>query len=250
MDIYNILHNYNKSNKFIPINDLKQFQDNITNITKHFEKTKIIKNIYDNYKKYISKNFDNSKFVYNIDHYIEYNGKNNEFKIYIKKNMIAYSDKEVINFILVPQFNKLNFYKIIINGLIETYLLSNHTEKDDHRYKNKDIYTCIMSLDSEEPIFYKFEKNQELFNTIIKDFLYTKYSVEHKKTYKLYNWCRNNKKDGYTGLSYTIKCLEDANNETNYIVDFLKKIQYLPKEEIKLILISENSEELFIKKIR
>jgi hypothetical protein len=249
MDIYNILHNYNKSNKFIAISDLKQFQDNITKITEHFEKTKIIKNIYDNYKKYISEQFGDSKFIYNIDHCIKYNGKNNDFKTYGTKYMIAYSDKEVINFILVPQFNKLNFYKIIVKGLIETYILSNPIEKDGHRYKNKDIYTCIMSLDSEDPIFYKFDIDQELINSLIKDFLYEKYSVEHKRIYNLYNWCRYNKEKGYTGLLYTIKCLEDINNGSNYIIDFLKKIQYLSKEEIKLILISEHSEELFIKKL-
>jgi len=247
MDIYNILHNYNKSNKFIAVNDLKQFQDNITNITKHFEKTKIIKNIYDNYKKYISKEFKDSKFIYNVDHYIECNGQNHDFKIYEKKGIIAYSDKEVINLILVPQFNKLNFYKIIITGLIETYILSKPIEKDDHRYKNKEIYTCIMSLDSEEPVFYKFDNNHELFNELIKDFLYEKYSVEHKRIYKLYIWCKINKKTEYkSGLSYTIKCIEDDNNDSNYIINFLKNLQDLSKEKIRLIL---ESEELFIKKL-
>ena len=73
--------------------------------------------------------------------------------------------------------------------------------------------------------------------------------MEHKRVYTLYNWCKDNRKDGHTGLSYTIKCLEDKNTGSNYIIDFLKKIQFLPKEEIKLILISEHSEELFIKKL-
>ena len=246
MDIYSVIYDYDKSGKFGDLNDLDQFQTQIHNITNHYDKTNKIEIIYKNYKNYIN-NITDLKFKYNINHYVEFKGKNTDFILSQQYSIIAYSDKYVINLKLTPQFNKLNFYQIIVQSMLEHYLLLNTTDKDNHRFKDKEIHTCIISLDSENPVFYKFDDiilvNE--FKVIIKEFLYKKYCIYHLSIYKKYKYCNDNKLGGKSGgLQYFIDKFNDLIKESPiYIIDYLKFLKNNPKEEIKKIL---DSEEIFI----
>ena len=119
--------------------DLQKYKDIRESIKNHYEKTIQLKNVYENYKNYIEKNYDKSEnFTYNIEHCVEYNGNNNNFKIFKKYTIIAYSEKYVINIIIKPQFNKLNFNEVIFDGIFNSYILNNSlSENNKKRYDNK-----------------------------------------------------------------------------------------------------------------
>ena len=82
---------------------------------------------------------------------------------------MAYSEKYIINIIIKPQFNKLNFNEVIFNGIFNSYILNNSSSDNNiKRYDNKKIITCIFTLEFIEPIFYEFDiSNNIIFKKCI-----------------------------------------------------------------------------------
>jgi len=287
MDIYSIIYCYDEcsnsineqhkiykclcKNKFNENNNsneiYKEMQESIKN---HFEKTKQIDKLYSNYKDYLIKNFDNpSKFKYNIFHPVVYGDEHDDFKITNKFDIIAYSDKYVINFIITPQFNKLNFNNIIFNGIMNKYLLLNscQTHNNFNRYNNKEIITCIFTLDSIQPIFINFNinKNDNIIKDNIKSYLLNEYTCKHNIIYQFYQYCKNNKSTEIkkNSISYTYdEIKKKALSEVlipeyilNYFYDINKEIDICKeKNQSKkyiedTILNKVNDQELFLNDI-
>ena len=90
----------------------------------------------------------------------------------------------------------------------------NTTEKDIDRFSDKIIYTCILTLDSVEPIFINLniKKNDLIFKECIKLYLFDEYSNKHNLIYDLFEYCKNKKSDNKNSLIYTYEIIKSYNN--------------------------------------
>jgi hypothetical protein len=252
MDIYSIIYCYDEcsnvineqhniykclcKNKFNENNNNEIYQDIRESIKNHFEKTKQITLLYNNYKNYLIENFDNPiKFKYNIFHTVVFGETHENFKITNKYVLLAYSDKYVIHFIITPQFNKLNFNNIMCNGIMNKYLLSNSCSehKNYKRFNNKQIITCIFTLDSIQPIFINFNiNNDNIIKKNIKLYLQYEYESKHNIIYDFYHYMKNNKPNNKkNSIKYTYDYINDNDKLKipeyikNYFYDILKEIE-------------------------
>lgn len=168
--------------------NLKEIRNSII---KHYERVNLTEKLYKN----IKKNFPTG-FKYNIFHPVVYNGRGEDFKIWENFKIIAHSENRVIIFNIHPQFNSMNFYDIITNSILQTFLLKNTKEeqKNYKRYNEKLITTCIITLDSEKPIVYNFLINEsDFYKQLIKKFIINMCEKHHEKIYEYFKWCNNNK---------------------------------------------------------
>jgi len=275
MDIYSIMYCYDECSDSIDNNHSKEclckekfpdknnstaYNDIKQSIINHYEKVNIIKEMYNNYNKYITNNLGSSKFTYNIQHMVMFGNKNKNFKIYDKYPIIAYSDKHVIKFILRPQFNKLNFNKIIVDAIFDTFMLYNcGTDTENYnRYFNKKIIICILTLDLEQPIFCSFNinKDNEIIKNSIKDYLKVIYSETHDSIFDFYNFCLKTKPPTKDSISYTLEQLDNNYEKLpQYIKDYFHDIKREindaknKNQPINNIVVKVNNKEIFTSEI-
>ena len=281
MDVYSIIYCYDECSNSITdqhkiykclckkqfsenTNDINMYKEMRESIKNHFEKTKDIAQLYLNYKDALMKNLGNSeKFTYNIFHPVTYGDIDTNFKITNKYDIIAYSNKYVINFIITPQFNLLNFNNIIFNGILNKYLLLNSckSHKNFDRYNNKEIHTCIFTLDSIEPIFINFNVNKDdnILKETIKSYLLNEYTSKHNIIYQFYQYCKKNKLDEIkeNSISYTNhkiitkhdkipKYIKDYFHDLNRDIEICKEKNQSKKYIEDNILNKVNEQELFL----
>lgn len=188
MDVYNILLNYDScgyvhydehhinneynckcNGVFKKITQTQQYKDTQTSITQHYNILTKVDNIYENYKKHIDHIF-NETFTYNIAHLIKIQLEEDKkgMKIYKSKTLIAYSQNYVISFMIKPQINTLNFNELFIEMIMDQFIIKHCDGNNKHRYDNKRVIHCCISLDSDVPIFYDINKefNSE-YNKIV-----------------------------------------------------------------------------------
>jgi hypothetical protein len=282
MDIYSIIYCYDEcsnsvneqhkiykclcKDKFSENNNSNEiYKEMRESIKNHFEKTKQIDQLYSNYKDYLIKNLDNpTKFKYNIFHPVIYGDRHDNFKITNEYVIIANSDKYVINFIITPQFNKLNFNNIIFNGIMNKYLLLNscQTHKNFDRYNNKEIITCIFTLDSIQPIFINFNinKNDNIIKENIKSYLINEYQNKHNIIYQFYqyNKIHKPKEIKQNSISYTYeqiieykipKYIEEYFYDINKKIDTCKEQKHSKKYIEENVLSKVNDQEIFLNDI-
>ncbi len=219
----------------------------IETIGKHYIKIKydLICKLYEIYnntiKEYKLKYNDKSITYYNISHSVH--SFHEELNIYNKFDIIAYSDKLVIHFIITPQFNKLKYNEIITNCIMNRYMIMNcnkHNPVKYERFSNKEIISCIFTLDSEKPLIYNFNINRindRLNNCIINSLI----NIYVKNSYLVYIFIienirqKNKISDDLKYISNKIKNemilkLENIHRESNntkipiYIINYLKKM--------------------------
>jgi len=223
--------NDNNDNKYLDIRK---------SINNHYIKLESVNILYQNYKEYIEKNTDNSKFQYNLFHNATLYDDDKNFKISKKFDLIAQSEKYVIDFIITPQFNKLNYNKIILQGIFNNFILHNVCKTHENnckRYLNKQIYTCILSLDLVEPIFIDFnvDNNCSIIKNSIKEFIFNEFSENHKLIFYFYNYCKDSKPQGKSSIEYTYDKLLEENKSRlgTEIPKYIENFFYGTNEQIK-----------------
>ena len=190
-------------------------------LVSHYDKIGQIKDIYKNYKQHITENLQISQIKYNIFHSVWFGEKNDNFSLVSQYPIIGYSDESVILFIIKPQFNLLNFNNIMIDLIFDVFTILNVTQNNKKkgnyvdnfdRYHGKTIQVCIITLDTDTPIFYSIniDKNNIQMKDIISRYLYNKYSTHHELIYNFYKYHKNNKTD-------------KKQNVFHYIYDYFEK---------------------------
>ena len=209
-------------------NDSNKYKEIRSSIKNHYDKTLQVKNLYENLINYIEEHIEKSNnFKFNIDHKVSLIQKDGNFNIWNTFEIIANSENNIIHFLIIPQFNKLNFYDKIINLMFNHYLIKNSSNdelKNLKRFKNKKIFSCILTLDSNEPIFYEFNITNE-FNNYIKSYLFfEKYSKYNNNVLNFYNYCKINKPINTDSISYTLKKISEYPKLPDYIYNFFYDI--------------------------
>ena len=167
-------------------------------IQKHYDNVMMVRETYKNLKNILSKKYkDSGEFTYNISHHVSLNGMNENYTISDNYTILAHSNKYVLHFIIKPQFNKLNFYDVLIDGIFVKYMLMNPKKGQNNfgRYDGKKVITCVFTLDSSVPIICDFNvnKTENFIIKCIKKCLVDKYTKLHPKIYDLYTYCRKHK---------------------------------------------------------
>ncbi len=217
----------------------KKYLDIKNSIHNHYIKLESVNSLYQNLKEYIDKNLNNSKFEYNIFHNATLYNNDINFKISKNFELIAQSEKYVIDFIITPQLNKLNYNQIILSGIFNNFLLQNVSDKHENnckRYLNKQVYTCILSLDSIEPLFINFNVNNNclVIKNSIKEYIFNEYSENHKLIFHFYNYCKNSKPDNKNSIEYTYdKLVKESNSRSSDIPKYIENYFYDTNEQIK-----------------
>lgn len=241
----------------------------------HYEDINNLGTIYDNFL------LEYPKINWLINHMIYFNGKNNDFDIYKKFNLIGYDNDRIIIVYLKPQFNELNYNDIIVESIYDTFIIKNiksvsNNDKsnkdydkfleDYKKFNNKYIYTVVFSLDNNKYQIFEWKNiinNQDLIsnNNIIfeqlKNKLIKKYIIESKYIINYYNYYKL-KYINYHPDKMIKNIINDYKNEKKYdkmppfILKFFQKIQYdLSYNKNKKIEILSNydNNEFFMSKL-
>lgn len=215
-------------------------EDVKNSIKNHYE---IVKQVNRTYTKFIyhirDVVQDTNKYTFNIDPSLWYDGSNKEFSIFNKSlTCIAHSDKHVINFVLKPSFNKLNFNEVIIDTIFNDFLIrfSNSSKKNPKQYHNKKIISCIFTFSAEDPIFITHDvKGTSLIENCIQDYLVDKYEKCNKKVIDLYTYSVHNKPNNKNSIQFMLDKLENYKMLPKYIVNYFnitrEKCKTLSRDE-------------------
>ena len=271
MDLYSIIYYYDECNNaldeehknrykckckdlFTKLNNNNdKYSDIRTSIINHYQNTRKVKKIYNNLKLYCKDKLKTSKFKYNILHPIVLNSNNNTFKIYGKFRIIARSQFYILNFILKPQFNKLNFNEIYCRSIYDNYLINNSKNQNNkEKFDTKEIVNCIVTLDSVKPIFYKIplddDKRIYLIETL-KIFLKNYYVNSNQLVYKFYKYCKKYKPKNINSLLFTKNKLSTYLSIPSYIESFFDQLLIELKINKKKVINILNDEMQFMSKL-
>jgi hypothetical protein len=219
-ELYNITDIYNKSfdknyqghekclcKKLFNKDKLIVSNEKIQKLSKylltHYEQIINIGKIYDKFIKIYP------KINWLINHFIDFSGNNNDFKLYKTFNLIGYDDKNTYIIYLKPQFNELNYNETIIDSIYDTFLINNlrkckdknkdleekeKINKNYERFSNKNIITVIFSLNNNDFNLIEWKNDKENLININNDFLIdnvknkiiSKYIIESKYLYDFF----------------------------------------------------------------
>lgn len=213
MDIYNIT-DFFQSN----ISKEKDLLNNVKNVRKIINKSNI-------------KKFKNINW--NIIKHIELDSKENNFKI-SKLNfpIIGYNKTDIIHIVLKSKLSELNFWDIMVEVLLERFLIYNSkSDKDKERYDNKTINTYIYLLDDCNYIKIKWNWDKFLIKDIKNELncsLNKYYNNYHYDIFKYFKYIINNNKEKWDEnpveiLDEIIKKCEDR-KYPEYIIKFFDYI--------------------------
>jgi hypothetical protein len=213
---------------------------------------------------------NNPKLAWLSNHPIYYDGGNNEFALNQQIKYHAYDDykREVILCYLKPQHNALNDKDTYMRILMDTWLLLNYKkdEKNILKYAGKKIKACILSLDSDIPLYIDVEDIAREYNSEIFQLVFDRWTHLLTRTndavFYFYNFYRNkmisqkkNTSEFCKELYKKIKVANEKNSEVKFIRDFfigdlLIDSNNLPATIKDAIFKEYDDKEKFIKSLR
>uniref|UniRef100_A0A6C0C7N0 Competence protein CoiA nuclease-like domain-containing protein n=1 Tax=viral metagenome TaxID=1070528 RepID=A0A6C0C7N0_9ZZZZ len=224
MDVYNIMYCYDDCSNSINhqhhtdclcaniFHEADNFEQNASHkeirssMVNHYENIENIKTMYGNYVAYIQKFLkDDTEFIYNVYHNVYYGIKNENMSIMQSFPIVAHSENHVIFFVIKPQFNKLNFDRVMFDVIFNAFILGNCRDENNlKRFSNKKIVACIFTFDSNRPIFCnpKSYKHKDILKKCLKEYLMNKYAKNHEMVYNFYEYYKNNAPQNTNVIEY------------------------------------------------
>lgn len=212
IDVYDIMYSYSQlsnvddvekcecCDEFSKFNIRGECKDDVKkSILNHYNNLDKIEAIYEGYKLKLIDMFPDEIFKYNVNHKLRMFCNKEDVQLEDGYWLIAYSDKTVIYFIIKPQLTRLNINDIMVEIGAKSHMINkiydNDCDEDKDKgifkrenYKkfgNKKTYACLITLDSEDPIFVDFDVGDKLDNPL-KEYLFSRYSENHGAIYRSY----------------------------------------------------------------
>jgi hypothetical protein len=239
MDILNITDFFHKNS-----NKEQEFLNNISNIKNIINKSSI--------KKYTNINW-------NIFKHIRLHSKKEYFKINKSQfPIIGYNKTDIVHIILKTNISQLNFWDIMIEILLERFLIFNPCSEDDNiRYIDKHINTYCFILDDNCYLKIKWGWDKSLNNDLKREIykaLEKYYMDNHIYIYYFFNYIKDNSNNVWQKkpekvMDIILEKIEEYKNIPEYIIDFLKTIRDNILEDDEYDYEILNSFEMFDKKI-
>lgn len=234
-EIYNIINNFYNAfnynleghNKCLCKNQMKNNEIDETNTD-----YKYLQNFYQEminiskiYKKFFSTFSDlNILIDHNIS--IHFNG---DLELTKRLPIILFNNEYVFNIYIKPNLIELNYYEILNESIIDTFLIKNCKGKDDNsednklRFHNKKIKTLVFSLNLDDYFEIEWSEsdlNTEIIMNVIKDYLYYEFKFKTNNLYSNYNYYKNK-----NNLNNLIKEFKIENeNLPDFIISFFDRI--------------------------
>jgi hypothetical protein len=226
-----------------------------TSIRKHYKCVDKVRDLYKAYVAHITTILQNAhcsaegmKLTYNINHTIWHNSSRGAWGSEVTPSstvdvggklqminqfaIIAHNASHVFNIVLKPQFNKLNYYEMLLDIVFSTsYLLQKCTGRNAERFSKKTLVICIFTLDSDAPMFFTLNLTLEqwtLCNNITEQYLMYNYVGAHAN---IIAWFKQYYRDFNANTSAAITALISKTRETNskiprYITNALQNMQH------------------------
>lgn len=272
MDLYNIIHAFHtcwetsgvthsefncSCNKHFskPLQDKQAIDGDIAqSIKSHHEIVAGIKTIFNCFKLSWKNVANNEKLTYNIQHRITLHPHNSskDFTIWNPNiPFIGNSENFVLYPVIQPSLNKLNINDVIINCLINTYLIQNSKQDTNNfeRFNNKKVIICIFTFSKLYPIILDIDTTfaKDKLKFLLSEFLFSKYTRYNRKIINLYNYLKQNRKDKTkSGLDLLIEEIENISPKPlEYVLNFL----VIQKENIKKVSIAERQQMISLQNI-
>ena len=221
MDIYNITYLFEKNN-----NKEVELLNNIKNI-QHIISKSGIKNYQD--------------VNWNILKHIEMESEEDDFKISkLQYPIIGNNKTEIIHIVLKSDISNLNFWEIMIEILLERFLIYNSkSDKDKQKFNDKKINTYLFLLDKNSFIKIEWNWDKSFINEIkneLQDVLIKHFKSYHNDISKYFNHIKTNKAELWENepdkiINFIITKLKSMNNCPNYITDVFKYIEGYIEED-------------------
>jgi len=237
-DIINIFRNSSKQKK----SDYRK---------SHYKKLEYVDEICNKF----NAEYGNMKYLFNHPIFLPSNENSNtysDYKLYKNLDIIAYNNENIVICKLYPQFNEINYDKIIYESLINAYILLYQKKNND--FKNKNIVTAIFTFDNNcEPYYIKWNinflmDNKDKFSNLLVELLINYYEFTNIDLYMLYKYyyelcIENNKLDKL--IYYIYEYIERKNKIKNikspiYIDRFLSQLE----DEVYNLYESDDSDEI------
>ena len=214
MDVYNITDYFEKNT-----NKETELLNNVKNVESIIDKSGI-------------QNYQNINW--NIFKHIEMESKKEYFKISkLQFPIIGNNETDIVHIALKSDISHLNFWDIMIEVLLERFLIYNpKSQKDKTKFKDKKIITYLFLLDKNSFIKIEWGWDKELIDEIkpeLKEVLKKHFESYHNDIYKYFNHIRTNKEELWNNEPYKIiklilNKLESMNNCPDYITDVFNEI--------------------------
>jgi hypothetical protein len=233
-DLYDFIHSYSHSQE----DDKHKYKDEhyklMNQVNLHFN------SIYHRYK----------NLCYNYSQNVSLQG-NTSFGLLQSFNIIGYDENTVLNLILKPQFNEMNYNECLVHSVCDTHLLKN-SHKENNVFKKingKNVVHCVCALNLEEPYLFEWniDDNIDLIKNefpLIQNTLHTlfvkMYLQDHDYILQFYKFYRFNEfNDPLKFINHFLDIYEKHVNskETSrkffpsYIKEFFITIKFLIKQK-------------------
>lgn len=235
--IYNIFHYYEDEDN----NKIIELLDDSTKIRK------ITEVVFDDI-------FKNKNIQWNIEHVIKLKGNTKDLSIsYTNIPIIGYDEEYIYHLKYITDYNKLNYWDILIEILIERFVIYNPLGNNidsliDNidRFKNKKIKTILFILKKNTYELFDWdwdnkletELKEEFKNAIIKDL-----SQSNKQIFQYYDYIKNHK-DKWESFKNPLEYISNIFNNVNYIRCFFDELNQKclngKKDEVILLTQNEN----------
>jgi hypothetical protein len=214
----------------------------IYNITDYFQtntnkETELLNNIK-NVKSIIGKSCikDYKNINWNVFKHIEMESIKDYFKINkLQFPIIGNNKTDIIHIVLKSDISHLNFWDIMIEILLERFLIYNPKSQDDkNKYKDKKINTYLFLLDKNTYIKIEWDWDKALINEIkseLKVVLKEYFESNHDDIYKYFTHIRTNKEEVWSKEPHKIidEIIQKCNGMRDcpdYIIDVFDDIIY------------------------
>jgi len=182
---YNIFnHKLNGHNRCLCKNHFNNNETDINYLTNFYQD---MINISNSYKKFFSVFYDNLQIL--LDHKVVIMF-DTDLYLYKRIQIIAYDNNNVFIIYLKPNLNELNYYEILNESIIETFLIQNSNDKE-MRFANKKIKTLVFSLNLNDSFEIEWTENdlkKDIIMEVIKDYLYKDLKMKTNNLYAIYNY--------------------------------------------------------------
>jgi hypothetical protein len=233
--------------------DIYNITDCFQNTNKESELLNNVKNVKNIIGEAGIQNYQNIQW--NIFKHIELNS--NKEKDYFKISKLQFpiignNESDIIHIVLKSDMNKLNFWDIMIEVLLERFLIYNpKSDADVGKFHDKKINTFIFLLDKNDFIKIDWDWDKGLIKEIkteLKLALQGYYESNHDDIYKYLDFIKNNRKELWDDNPYEIieeitnKCegTEGTDNFPEYIIEVFKDIGTKIEDEENYDYVNDN----------
>jgi hypothetical protein len=152
----------------------------------HYDRVEHVSAILDIFVK------ENPKVNWLYQHGVQHDNDCDEFNIATRFPLLGYDDDRVYAFTIKPQFNELNFNKVMVDTLCDTWILGNTSPSSGNykRLQGKPVLSCVISLNRTELYTVDWtrtviENHDFLVNTIYHTLL-NKFAPKHEQYYNTF----------------------------------------------------------------